>query len=362
MGQDANALISEHSVANFAVHPGFQRNGAGTSRMTLPLHPVKGHGSEELIGGIVGSSLPMRRMVRVLRKIADCAAPVFIAGESGTGKELVARAIHGASARSEGPFVAVNCAALSANLLESELFGHVRGAFTDARADHKGLFVQASGGTLFLDEIGELPAELQPKLLRVLQDHRVRPVGGTVEREVDVRVVSATNRDLEREVADHRFRQDLFYRVNVIQLQMPRLCDRGGDILVLARHFLSCIAEREGQPICTLAPEAAAKLLEYDWPGNVRELDNAMERAAALARGGRVELADLPERIREHHGQVADVAEAPLDPMPTLGQVERRYVRRVLNATAGNKTQAAGILGINRRTLYRMLERFDRQS
>jgi len=307
--------------------------------------------------GLIGHSASMRRAFDVLDRVACGEATVLITGQSGTGKELFARALHEKSARRDGPFVAVNCAALPADLLESELFGHTRGAFTDAKTARKGLFLEASGGTLFLDEIAELPLSLQPKLLRALQEREVRPVGASQPTPFDARLVAATNRDLEQEMEEGRFREDLFYRINVIHLSIPPLSRRGNDVLLLAQHFLKRIATRAGRAIEGLTPEAAAKLLDYDWPGNVRELENAMERAVALARYDKVTIDDLPERVRNFESERIVLADSS-EHMPTLSQLERRYIERALKVAEGNKTQAAQILGLDRRTLYRKLERY----
>src|SRR3954471_5285410 len=239
---------------------------------------------------VVGMSSAMRRVFGLVGRVADSDAGVLIHGETGTGKELIARAIHDRSRRKDGPFVAINCASIPANLLESELFGHERGAFTDAKQQRQGLFLQASGGTLFLDEIGELPLEVQPKLLRSLQERKVRPVGSNKETPFDARVLTATNRVLEDEVYERRFREDLFYRINVVKIDVPPLRERGGDVLHLARHFLRQYAMRHGKGDLELAPAAAEKLMSYAWPGNVRELENCIDGAVALARANRIEL------------------------------------------------------------------------
>ena len=308
------------------------------------------------IAGIIGESPPIRAISELINRIADSDATVLITGESGTGKELVARAIHDLGARKDEPFVALNCGAVPANLLESELFGHVKGAFTDARRDRPGLFTQAGGGTIFLDEIGEMPIEMQVKLLRVLQQRTVRPVGGDDEHPFAARVVCATNRDLETEVEENRFRQDLYYRVNVVSVEVPPLRTRGSDVLLLAHSFLRRIAERTGKEVTSISPEAARKLLDYDWPGNVRELENGIERAVALARMTEIGLDDLPAKIRDHQSTRLVIAGDDPSEMVTLAEMERRYIRRVLEACGSNKTQAAKVLGIDRRSLYRRLE------
>jgi DNA-binding NtrC family response regulator len=308
------------------------------------------------IANIVGDSLAIRKVVEVIHKVADSDATVLITGESGTGKELVARAIHDVSSRRKGPFAAVNCAAVPPNLLESELFGHVKGAFTDAKRSRAGLFVQASGGTLFLDEIGDMPPEMQAKLLRVLQERKVRPVGGEEEIPFEVRVVAATNRDLESDVADKHFREDLYYRINVVQIAMPSLRSRPGDILPLVHHFIRKIAARTDKAVVGVAAQAARVLVDYDWPGNVRELENSVERAMALTSFNELSVEDLPPKIREHRRAILATATGVPEELIPLHEVERRYVHQVLDAVGGNKTMAAKILGIDRRSLYRRLD------
>ena len=304
---------------------------------------------------LIGESAAMRKLRQLVVRIAASDAPVLITGETGTGKELVARAIHRHGACAGGPFVAVNCAALPETLLESELFGHAKGAFTDAREAKSGLFVHASGGTLLLDEIGELSLSLQPKLLRALQERRVRPIGAATEVAINARVVAATNRDLAAAVEEGRFREDLFFRLDVLPVEMPTLRARGADVLLLAQHFAQSLAVRSGRPALGISRSAAEKLSDYPWPGNVRELENAIERAAALAEHDHILAEDLPERIRTH--RKTDLLLACDDPatLVPLEVVERRYVARVLEATAGNKTLAARILGVDRKTLYRKL-------
>jgi DNA-binding NtrC family response regulator len=307
---------------------------------------------------VLGSSPAMRRVHELVERIADADASVLITGESGTGKEVVARALHRGGRRKDGPFVAINCAALPETLLESELFGHERGAFTDARAARSGLFVQANGGTLFLDEIGELPLPLQPKLLRALQERRVRPLGGEREIPFDVRLVAATNRDLDTAVHDGRFREDLYFRVNVIHVPLPPLRARGGDILLLAQTFIGAYGARSGKQVTGLSPQAAERLLAYAWPGNVRELENCIERAIALAQHDQILPDDLPEKIRDYRrSHVLVASDDPAELVP-LEEVERRYILRVLEAVGGNKSQAAQVLGLGRKTLYRKLEEY----
>jgi two-component system response regulator HydG len=300
----------------------------------------------------------MRALLLRLAKASEVDVSVLITGESGTGKELVARALHERGLRKNGPFVPVDCASIPGSVLESELFGHVRGAFTDARADRRGLFVEANAGTLFLDEIGELPLELQAKLLRAIQQRKVRPVGSNEEIPFNARIIAATNRDLESEAADGRFRRDLYYRINVVNLELPPLRARGNDVLLLAQHFLQIAAKRAAKHMDGIVRAAAEKLLAYDWPGNVRELENCVESAVALAEHDKITLGDLPERVRDHHPSQLVVGSDPSD-LVSLDEVERRYIRRVLAAVAGNKTKAARILGVERRTLYRKLQRFE---
>ena len=312
-------------------------------------------------GQMIGASPAMKHVFDLIGRVADGDTSVLISGESGTGKELIARALHAQSPRRDGPFLAVNCAALPAALLESELFGHARGAFTDAKAARTGLFPQASGGTLFLDEIGELPLEMQPKLLRALQERSVRPVGGNVEVAFDARIVTATNRDLETEVDERRFRQDLFYRINVVRIDAPPLRRRGSDVLLLAQHFVARFAARSGKQVRGISPQAAEKLVAYDWPGNVRELENCLERATALLRFDEVTADDLPEKIRQYRTDLLIVAAGDLAEVVTLDELDRRYMLRVLALVEGNEPRAAELLGLDRRTLHRKLEGFERQ-
>jgi two-component system response regulator AtoC len=315
-------------------------------------------GAARAFDEVLGESPAMRRVFELLSRIADSDATVLITGESGTGKEVVARALHHRGRRSQGPFVAINCAAMPETLLESELFGHARGAFTDARAARTGLFVQASGGTLLLDEIGDLPPALQPKLLRALQERAVRPVGGSDEVPFNVRLIATTNRDLESAVEDGRFREDLYFRINVIHVTLPPLRARGSDVLLLAQHFLTQLAAQTGKQVTGLSPAVAERLLSYTWPGNIRELRNCLEHAVALAQYEQINVDDLPEKIRGYRrSHVLVVSDDPSELVP-LEIVERRYIERVMEAVGGNKTLAAQTLGIGRKTLYRKLEQY----
>jgi two-component system response regulator AtoC len=307
---------------------------------------------------MLGSSAAMQKVYDLIARVAETEASVLVTGESGTGKELVAKAIHTRSRRAQGAFVAINCAAMPEPLLESELFGHTKGAFTDARQARQGLFLTASGGTLLLDEIGEMPVGMQAKLLRVLQERTVRPVGGDKESPFDTRIIAATNRDLDTEVAERRFREDLFYRINVVRIHVPPLRARGSDVLVLAQSFVERFATLHRTNVKGLSSPAAERLMAYSWPGNVRELQNCIERAVALARYEMLGVDDLPEKLRDYRpSRVIVESEDPAELLP-MGEVERRYVLRVLQAVGGNKTLAADVLGFDRRTLYRKLERY----
>jgi len=308
---------------------------------------------------LVGQSTAMQTVYDLIERVAASEATVLVSGESGTGKEVVARAVHTASRRRGGPFVAINCAAMPENLLESELFGHAKGAFTDARTAEPGLLSRARRGTIFLDEIGDMPLGLQPKLLRVLQERAVRPVGGRDEVAIDVRVIAATNRDLESAIEEGRFREDLYYRVNVVHIELPPLRARVGDILPLAGHFLSLFASRSGKSIRGIAAPTAEKLLAYGWPGNVRELQNCMERAVALTRLDQIVVEDLPDKVRDYRRSHVLIASDDPSELAPLEEVERRYIARVMEAVGGNKTAASRILGMDRKRLYRMLDRLD---
>jgi len=311
------------------------------------------------LGNLIGASPAMQEVFDLVRRLAGSTAGVLITGESGTGKELVARAIHVASPRAARQFVAVNCAAIPDTLLESELFGYKRGAFTDARQDHPGMFLEADGGTLFFDEIAELSPALQAKLLRVLQEHEVRPLGATRPEKVDVRLISATNRDLDTRLRDGTFREDLFYRLNVIQVALPPLRDRGQDVLLLAEHFLAQSAARAGKPTRGFTPAALTTMLGYPWPGNVRELENVVERAVALTEATAIDVSDLPPQVRARRS--GDLLQAAVARGLTLADLEREYIGRVLSAEGGNKTRAALRLGLDRKTLYRMLVDYGRR-
>jgi len=314
-----------------------------SERPRLDLHPP----------GLIGRTAGMLAVYKQIAHAANAVAPVLIVGESGTGKELVARAIHANGRRATRAFVPINCGALTETVLESELFGHTRGSFTGAVADTKGIFEQATGGTVFLDEIGETSPGLQVKLLRVLQEGEVRPVGATRVTKVDVRVVAATNVDLEGEVAQQRFRQDLYYRLSVIVIKVPPLRDRREDIPMLIETFLQNACSRAGRRV-ELSPEALAALATYRWPGNVRELENTVERLVVFSRGSLIDVADLPFKPSTGPG----LEERLFVDLPSLDDLERRYLIHVIDQVGGNRTRAAEVLGIDRRTLYRMAERF----
>jgi DNA-binding NtrC family response regulator len=304
---------------------------------------------------ILGTSGPVLELRALLERIAQSDTTVLVTGETGTGKEVVARVLHQHGKHRSGPFVPVNCSALPEPLLESSLFGHVRGAFTDARSAKQGLFLEAHGGTLFLDEIGDMPLGLQAKLLRALEARLVRPVGADAEVPFEARIIAATNRDLDQAVQDGRFREDLYYRLNVLHVSLPALRSRGGDIILLAQHFLVHFAKQAERPVRGISESAARRLLAYPWPGNVRELRNSIERAVALTRFDHIAADDLPERIKNFEPRHVVVAGDDLEEMVPLEEVERRYILRVLQAAGGNKSLAAQRLGVSRRTLYRKL-------
>ncbi|HWC75259.1 MAG TPA: sigma-54 dependent transcriptional regulator [Gemmatimonadales bacterium] len=305
----------------------------------------------------LGKSRLFSDVLRLAEQVAPTESTVLIQGESGTGKEVIARYLHELSARAEGPFLSLNCGALPESLLESELFGHVKGSFTGAVRDKQGLFAAARGGTFFLDEIGEMSPATQVKLLRVLQEREAIPVGGTEAIPVDVRVVAATNRDLEDDIKRGRFRTDLYYRLNVINIHLPPLRDRRDDIPVFVKEFLGNIAVERGEAPKALSPEAEEVILAYDWPGNVRELENALERAVTLTKGDVIPRAAIPDKITERKAEPL-VTERP-HRNPSLDVIEQAYITWVLQSEGGNKTRAAEVLGIDPSTLYRKLSRYE---
>ncbi len=305
---------------------------------------------------IIGTSRRLQEVFGIVKKVADTNVSVLIQGESGTGKELIARAIHFNSSRAAKPFLAVNCGALPESLLESELFGHTRGAFTGAIADKKGLFRSAEGGTLFLDEIGEMPLSLQVKLLRALQEHEVTPLGVSIPVKFNARIIAATNKNLETEVEENRFREDLFYRLNVIEISLPPLRERREDIPLLAKHFAFKTARAQNAPEKTISPEAMTALVGYGWQGNIRELENAVERAFILS-GDEIDTESLPPKIRFNSPTNYEMRDSE-NLRPTLEEMERRYILEILNSVGEDKAQAASILGIDLSTLYRKLKRY----
>jgi DNA-binding NtrC family response regulator len=305
---------------------------------------------------IVGKSDKLQHVFDLVNKVAGTNANVLISGESGTGKELIARSVHFNSSRSEKPFLAVNCGALPESLLESELFGHTKGSFTGAFADKKGLFRSVAGGTLFLDEVGEMPQTLQVKLLRALQEHEVTPIGSSATQKFDARIIAATNRNLEFEVAEGRFREDLFYRLNVIEIVMPPLRERREDIPLLVKHFIAKASQTQHSQSKTVTKDAMKAIGSYDWPGNVRELENAVERAIILA-GDEIRLDDLPPKVRSNTAGYETNDTNGF--RQTLDDMEKRYILEILKAVDEDKTKAANILGIDLSTLYRKLKRYE---
>ncbi|MBA2493541.1 MAG: sigma-54-dependent Fis family transcriptional regulator [Acidobacteria bacterium] len=306
---------------------------------------------------IIGKSEALQSVFRMVEKVADTNAGILIQGESGTGKELIARSIHFNSQRARQPFLAVNCGALPESLLESELFGHTKGAFTGAAADNKGLFRSADGGTLLLDEIAEMPQSLQVKLLRALQEQEVTPIGSSAAIKFDVRIIAATNKNLEKELAENRFRKDLFYRLNVIEINLPPLRERREDIPLLVKHFIARIAREQNVSEKPIKPEAMSALVNYNWQGNIRELQNAIERAFILS-GEEIRLENLPPKIKINLGNNFEMRD-PEGLRPTLEEMERRYILEILESVGDDKTTAAEILGIDLSTLYRKLKRYE---
>ena len=307
----------------------------------------------------IGKSKRFLEVLKLAEHVAPTDSTVLIQGESGTGKEVIARYIHNLSSRSDGPFMSINCGALPENLLESELFGHVKGSFTGAVRDKQGLFAAARGGSFFLNEVGEMPPSLQVKLLRVLQEREAIPVGATEAIPVDVRIIAATNRELEEEIRRGNFRSDLFYRLNVIAVNLPPLRDRRDDLVLLIEFLLHNLATETGTEPKALAAEALDAVMVYEWPGNVRELENALEHAQVLTRGALIEAACLPERITKRRKEPLVAERSYLN--PTLEVIERAYIMWVLQAEGGNKTRAAEVLGIDPSTLYRKLSRYEEQ-
>ncbi|MBX7079205.1 MAG: sigma-54 dependent transcriptional regulator [Nannocystaceae bacterium] len=318
--------------------------------------------TSDWLGDMLIRSAGMHAVARTVRKVAPFKTTVLVLGESGVGKELVSRAIHRLSPRADGPFVAVNCGAIPEALLESELFGHVRGAFTDATADKRGLFEEAKGGTLFLDEIGELPLALQVKLLRALQEEEIRRVGDTRAIKIDARVLAATSRELAQMVEDGSFRQDLYYRLHVMPIEVPPLRERREDIAPLLEHFIVAINRRLGTKVQSVADDALARLLAYHWPGNVRELENTVEHAAVMAEGGVLQLADLPERVlrtaKSGGGVTLAIPEGDLSVKRAQRALEREFILRALALTDGNRTHAAKLLELSHRALLYKIKEF----
>jgi len=308
---------------------------------------------------LMGDSPVMEKLFSQLGRIADSEASLLITGESGSGKELTAKAVHENSRRKNNPLITINCAAMPSQLLESELFGHKKGAFTDAQTHNTGLFMEADGGTLFLDEVGEIPLDLQPKLLRALEERCLRPVGGTREIPFDVRIIAATNRDLESAVEDGLFREDLYYRLNVIKVELPPLRSRGTDILLLAKKFIDAFARHQNKKVVGFSDAVAAKLLYYAWPGNVRELRNAIEHAVALTAFDTIIPEDLPEKISNFRSDCILVGDQDPMELVSMEEMERRYITHVLKVANNNRTLASRILQLDRKTLYRKLQRYE---
>jgi two-component system response regulator HydG len=304
-------------------------------------------------GGLIGVSMKMQRVYKIMEKVSQHEYPVLVLGESGTGKELVARSIHFSGPRKERPFAPVDCSSLVPTLIESELFGYVKGAFTGAVQAKQGLLEAAQGGTLFLDEIGDMPVDLQAKLLRALQEREIKPVGSTERRRINVRIIAATNRDLDSAIRAGTFRQDLYFRLNVVQVKLPPLRDRKSDIPLMVTAFLEKFSDPQG-PVRTISEDAMRHLIAYDWPGNVRELENAVERAVALGSGPILHVADLPSSLQYPTSERAPER----DEILPLEELERRAILRTLRETSGDKLAAARMLGIGKTTLYRKLKQY----
>jgi DNA-binding NtrC family response regulator len=305
---------------------------------------------------LIAADPKMRAVLDMVEQVADTSATVLLMGESGTGKDLLARAIHFSSSRREGPFIPLNCAAIPENLIESELFGYAKGAFTDARQSKLGLFVAARGGTMFLDEIGEMPLALQSRLLRVLEDRKVRPLGATEETAVDVRIVAATNADLDKAIEAGRFRSDLYYRLSTVTIAVPPLRERPADVPLLIKHFLTRVSAEAGRPVLEIDSDAMTRLLRYAWPGNARELQNAIQRGVILCRNDVITIKDLPPKVAGQDLSPTQMLAEAVDKRMSLDRLEQAYVHAVLDSVNGNKTEAANILRIDRKTLYRKLE------
>lgn len=334
-----------------------------TLERAVDKHQVEGRKYEKNIDqlefrtSIIGSSQPMLELLEMIGYVAPTEATVLVSGESGTGKELVAASLHQNSERRDEPFVKVNCAALADSLLESELFGHEKGAFTGADRSRDGKFVQADGGTLFLDEIGDTSQAMQVKLLRVLQEHELQRVGGEETLKVDVRIIAATNADLEEEVKEGRFREDLYYRLNVVMLTVPPLRKRLGDIPDLVNHFVNIFAEKNRKTVASIAPECLQLLCRYPWPGNVRELENAIERGVILMRGEQLSVKSLPLSIQKYDSE--EESKETVSQPSSLQEAEKIIILRTLEETGGNKSEAARRLGITRKTLQNKLQKYD---
>jgi Nif-specific regulatory protein len=339
-------LVAIAQLASMAMENAFQLEWLETEneRLEAELHPDH---------HMIGDSPPLRKLQRDIARAAQANSTVLVLGETGTGKELVARAIHQSGPRARKPFVAVNCAALSETLLESELFGHEKGSFTGAIAQKKGRLEIAEGGTVFLDEIGEMPLQLQVKLLRVLQERQMERVGGTQSVKLDIRLIAATNRNLEEEARAGRFRQDLYYRLNVVTLHTPALRNRPSDILPLAMHFAVKFGQQCGRKIAGISPEAQAYLAHYEWPGNIRELENAIERAVVLGPGDMIQIEDLPESIREIAKPAGVGRSMPLQ--DAVDEAKRQAIARAFEQVRGDHAAAAGLLGVHPNYLYRLM-------